>query len=91
MLYGAQVKKAAANAQFQEQRLERSRQLLSSNTLAGALRTRDVFLNPDDVLMPGDFLRVRVPMGQARPAFPVTDRAVDNDQGQKILYIPSVP
>ncbi len=39
------------------------------------------------MLSPGLFARVRVPIGQAHQALLVTDRAIDTDQGQKVLYV----
>jgi multidrug efflux pump subunit AcrA (membrane-fusion protein) len=46
-----------------------------------------VFPNKDEALTPGFFARVRVPIGQAHRALLVTDRAIDTDQGQKVLYV----
>ena len=38
-------------------------------------------------LTAGFFARIRVPMSLPHRALLVTDRALDNDQGQKILYV----
>jgi RND family efflux transporter MFP subunit len=57
------------------------------NPKIGTLRTRGVFPNKDESLSPGYFARVRVPLGPPHPALLVSDRAIDNDQGQKILYV----
>jgi RND family efflux transporter MFP subunit len=57
------------------------------NPRTGTLRLRGVFPNENEVLTPGLFVRVRVPIGHAHQALLVTERAIDNDQGQKILYI----
>jgi RND family efflux transporter MFP subunit len=57
------------------------------NPRTGTLRVRGVFANKDEALSPGFFARVRVPIGQAHRALLVTDRAVDTDQGEKVLYI----
>ncbi len=57
------------------------------NPKTGTLRVRGVFRNRDEALSPGFFARVRVPIGQAHRALLVTDRALETDQGQKILYI----
>jgi hypothetical protein len=46
-----------------------------------------VFSNKDEALSPGLFARVRVPIGRAHRSLLVTDRAVDTDQGQKVLYV----
>jgi RND family efflux transporter MFP subunit len=55
----------------------------------GTLRVRGVFPNKDEALTPGFFARVRVPIGQAHRALLVTDRAIDSDQGQKVVYVVS--
>jgi RND family efflux transporter MFP subunit len=57
------------------------------NPKTGTLRVRGVFPNKDELLSPGLFARVRVPIGRAHRALLVTDRAIDTDQGQKILYV----
>jgi RND family efflux transporter MFP subunit len=57
------------------------------NPRTGTIRLRGVFPNKDQVLLPGLFARVRVPIGRTHKAVLVSDRAVDNDQGQKILYV----
>jgi len=55
----------------------------------GTMRMRGVFPNKDGKLVPGLFGRVRVPLGEPHEAFLVPDRAVDTDQGQKVLYLVS--
>jgi len=57
------------------------------NPKTGTLRVRGVFPNKDESLSPGFFARVRVPIGPPHQALLVSDRALDNDQGQKILYV----
>jgi RND family efflux transporter MFP subunit len=57
------------------------------NPRTGTLRVRAIFPNKDEAISPGFFARVRVPVGFPRQALLVTDRAIDNDQGQKILYV----
>jgi RND family efflux transporter MFP subunit len=57
------------------------------NPRTGTLRVRGVFPNKDEALSPGFFARVRVPIGRAHRALLVTDRAIDTDQGQKVLYV----
>jgi RND family efflux transporter MFP subunit len=57
------------------------------NPKTGTLRVRGVFPNKDEALAPGLFVRVRVPTSEAHRAFLVTDRAIDTDQGQKIVYV----
>jgi RND family efflux transporter MFP subunit len=57
------------------------------NPKTGTLRVRGVFPNKDQSLSQGFFARVRVPVGPPHQALLVSDRALDNDQGQKILYV----
>ncbi len=57
------------------------------NPKTGTLRVRGVFPNKDEALSPGFFARVRVPIGPPHKALLVSDRALDTDQGQKILYV----
>jgi RND family efflux transporter MFP subunit len=57
------------------------------NPKTGTLRVRAVFPNKDEVLTPGLFVRVRVPIGFPHQALLITDRAIDTDQGQKIVYV----
>lgn len=53
----------------------------------GTLRMRGVFPNKDRLLTPGLFVRVRVSLGGSHDALLVVDRAIDTDQGQKVLYV----
>jgi RND family efflux transporter MFP subunit len=53
----------------------------------GTLKARGVFDNKDGSLTPGLFARIRVPLGRPHRAILVTDRAVDTDQGQKVLFV----
>ncbi len=53
----------------------------------GTLRTCGVFANKDRLLTPGLFVRVRVPLGSSHAGLLVADRAIDTDQGQKVLYV----
>jgi RND family efflux transporter MFP subunit len=57
------------------------------NPKVGTLRVRGVFPNKDEWLSPGYFVRVRVPIGRPYKALLVTERALDSDQGQKIVYV----
>ena len=57
------------------------------NAKTGTIRLRGVFRNADQLLSPGLFARVRVPIGRTHNALLVTERALDNDQGQKIVYV----
>src|SRR5215831_10112667 len=57
------------------------------NPKTGTIRARGVFPNKGEPLLPGFFARVRVPIGRPHQALLVSDRALDTDQGQKILYV----
>jgi RND family efflux transporter MFP subunit len=57
------------------------------NAKTGTLSVRGVFPNKDQALSPGFFARVRVPISPSHKALLVSERALDNDQGQKILYV----
>jgi RND family efflux transporter MFP subunit len=57
------------------------------NPKTGTLRVRGVLPNQDKSLSAGFFARVRVPVGPPHQALLVSDRALDADQGQKILYV----
>jgi RND family efflux transporter MFP subunit len=57
------------------------------NPKTGTLRVRGVFPNRDESLTPGLFVRVRVPTSEPHKALLITDRAIDTDQGQKIVYV----
>src|SRR5882724_4693776 len=57
------------------------------NAKTGTIRLRGVFRNEDQLLTPGLFARVRVPIGRSHPSLLVTERALDNDQGQRIVYV----
>jgi RND family efflux transporter MFP subunit len=57
------------------------------NPKTGTIRARGVFPNKDQVLLPGLFGRVRTPIGRPHSALLVSDRALDTDQGQKVLYV----
>jgi RND family efflux transporter MFP subunit len=57
------------------------------NPKVGTLRLRGVFPNKDEALAPGYFVRVRVPIGYSRKALLISERALDADQGHKIVYV----
>jgi RND family efflux transporter MFP subunit len=57
------------------------------NPKIGTMRLRGMFPNQDQVLAPGLFARVRAPIGRPHKALLVADRAIDSDQGQKIVYV----
>jgi RND family efflux transporter MFP subunit len=57
------------------------------NPRTGTIRARGVFPNKEQVLLPGLFARVRTPIGRPHKAVLVSERALDTDQGQKIVYV----
>jgi RND family efflux transporter MFP subunit len=57
------------------------------NSKTGTLRVRGAFPNKPEVLSPGYFARVRVPISAPHKALLITERALDTDQGQKIVYV----
>jgi RND family efflux transporter MFP subunit len=57
------------------------------NPKTGTLRVRGVFPNKDEALSPGYFARIRVPIGVSHKALLITERALDTDQGQKVVYV----
>ncbi len=57
------------------------------NPRTGTLRVRGVFSNSGEALSPGYFARVRVPIGSSHKALLISERALDTDQGQKIVYV----
>ncbi len=57
------------------------------NPKTGTIRLRGVFPNKNGALVPGLFGRVRIFIGQPYKAVLVSERAIDTDQGQKIIYV----
>jgi RND family efflux transporter MFP subunit len=57
------------------------------NPRTGTLKVRGVFPNENEALLPGYFARVRVPIGTPHNALLVTERAIDTDQGQRVVYV----
>jgi len=57
------------------------------NPKTGTIRLRGVFPNRGQVLLPGLFGRVRLPLGRSHRALLINERALDTDQGQKIVYV----
>jgi RND family efflux transporter MFP subunit len=57
------------------------------NPKTGTLSVRGVFPNRDEALSPGFFARVRLPISPRHQALLISERALDNDQGQKIVYV----
>jgi RND family efflux transporter MFP subunit len=57
------------------------------NAETGTLRTRAVFDNPNHVIPPGAFTRVRLPIAARKGALMVAERAVGQDQGGSFLLV----
>ncbi len=57
------------------------------DTNSGTMLIRAVFENKDETLVPGLFVRARVFIGESYDAVLISDRAIDSDQGQKIVYV----
>jgi membrane fusion protein, multidrug efflux system len=62
------------------------------NPSTGSVSVRGKFDNPKPeegtrLLMPGMFVRIRLPIGQPHPALLVIDRALSSDQGLKYVYV----
>lgn len=53
----------------------------------GTLAARGLFDNPAHVLLPGYFVRIRIPVGSLKGALLVPDDAVGNDQGGRTLLV----
>jgi RND family efflux transporter MFP subunit len=53
----------------------------------GTLRMRGKFPNKDGTLTPGLFAQIHLPLGKSHKAILVPDRAVDTDQGVKVVYV----
>lgn len=53
----------------------------------GTLQVRGRFDNPDEMLVPGMFVRVRLPIGQPQEATLIAEKALVTDQGQKYVYV----
>lgn len=62
------------------------------NPTTGSITMRGVFPNPrpsggEQLLSPGMFVRIRLPMSKPYPALLVIDRAIVSDQGIKSVYV----
>lgn len=53
----------------------------------GTIRVRASLPNPDRLLAPGFFVRVRVPVSEPRPGLLVVDRAIGTDQDRKYVLV----
>lgn len=57
------------------------------NPSTGTLAVRGVFPNPKGFLIPGRYVRGRVPLGEPIDALLIPDDAVVTDQGGKVVYV----
>jgi RND family efflux transporter MFP subunit len=57
------------------------------NPSTGSLQVRGTFPNPDHLLLPGRYVRVRVPVGAQTEAMLLPESAVMTDQGQKVVFV----
>lgn len=53
----------------------------------GTLRARAVIANPNNLLSPGLFVRLRVPVGVPRKALLIHEEALQTDQGQRFVWV----
>jgi multidrug efflux system membrane fusion protein len=53
----------------------------------GTLQVRGTFPNPNHMLAPGLFVRVRLPIGDPYEAILIDEQALGTDQGQKFVYV----
>ncbi len=54
---------------------------------SGTVRLRATLANADHAVMPGSFVRVRIPVGEAKPRMLVPDDAIMNDQNKKMVFV----
>jgi RND family efflux transporter MFP subunit len=62
------------------------------NPATGTISVRGIFDNPKSangtrLLVPGMFVRIRLPVGDPHPGLLVVDRAISSDQGLKYVYV----
>jgi multidrug efflux system membrane fusion protein len=62
------------------------------NPNTGTISVRGIFANPRPpkgarLISPGMYVRIRLRMGEPRPALLVVDRAITSDQGLKYVYV----
>ena len=60
---------------------------IAARGATGTVRCRAEFANTDEMITPGMFVRVRLPIGPARPALLVPERAIGTDQGRKYVAV----
>ncbi|HTI70901.1 MAG TPA: efflux RND transporter periplasmic adaptor subunit [Candidatus Limnocylindria bacterium] len=52
----------------------------------GAIVVRSVFENPDSVMVPGLFVRLRIPVSERKPMVLISEHAIGTDQSQKFVF-----
>jgi RND family efflux transporter MFP subunit len=57
------------------------------DTASGTLAVRGVLPNPGRRLLPGNFLRIRIPLGQPQTALLIPDQALGTDQGGRYALV----
>jgi RND family efflux transporter MFP subunit len=53
----------------------------------GTLLARAEIANPDRMLTPGLFVRLRVPVGDPQPVMLIPEEALSSDQGERFVYL----
>ena len=59
----------------------------SVNQSTGTLSVRGILANPNRVLLPGYFVRVRIPFGEPQSALLVPEQAIGSDQGGRYVLV----
>ncbi len=57
------------------------------NPTTGTMRLRASFPNPDRLLTPGLFVRIRLPIGDPHTSVVIPEKAIGSDQGQRYVYV----
>lgn len=57
------------------------------DSATGTLTLRGIFANPDELLSPGIFARMRIRGGAPYPAVLLPDRAIGTDQAQRFVWV----
>ncbi len=60
---------------------------VGAETSTGTIRCRAEVLNADQLILPGMFVRVRLPFGDPEPALLVPDRAIGIDQSRRYVCV----
>ena len=59
----------------------------SLDQATGTLQIRGLFANPERALLPGMFVRMRIPVGEKPEAFLVPERSLGTDQGGRYVLV----